>query len=87
MGLFKLPPFVFILETSFPFTMGSTQSTPPEDSPLGYLLVTEKQMGSCCLLPTSRQNAGGKDFVIKERSLYSKATQFWNNTFPQALVS
>ena len=49
--------------------------------------VTEQQVGSCCPPPPSRQNSGGKGLVIKERSLYSIATQFWNNSFPHALVT
>ena len=49
--------------------------------------VTKEQFGSCCLLPPSRQNSRGKDLVIKERSLYSKASQFWNKGFPLALVT
>ena len=49
-------------------------------------VVTEQQVGSCCPPPPPRQNSGGTGLVRKERSLYLKATQFWNNRFPHALV-
>ena len=54
---------------------------------LAHPTVTEQQAGSCCLLPPSRQNPRGKGLVKEERSLYSKATQFWNNSLPHALVT
>ena len=36
--------------------------------------VTEQQVGFCCPPPPSEQNSRGKGLVIKEISLYPKAT-------------
>ena len=52
-----------------------------------FVIVNEQQSRSCWLLPPSRQNSRGKGLVIKERSLYSKASQFWNNSFVYELVT
>ena len=49
--------------------------------------VTQQQLGSRCLPPPSGQNSRGKGLVIKDRSVRSKASQFWNNSFPRALVT
>ena len=50
-------------------------------------IVTECQVESCSPQSPSKQNSGGQVLVIKERSLYSKATQFWNNSFPHTLIT
>ena len=41
----------------------------------------QEQLGSRCLLPPSRQNSRGKGSVLKDISLYSKASQFWIMAF------
>ena len=48
--------------------------------------IAGQQVGSSCPLPPSRQNFRGKG-LAKERSLYPKASQFWNNSFPHELVT
>ena len=58
-----------------------------EDLTLSGEHVKEQQLGSCSSPPLCRQNSRGKVLVIRERSLYSKASQFWNNSFPHALVT
>ena len=51
-----------------------------------WLAVAKQQLGSCLPASPSGQNSGGKGLMIKE-SLYSKASQFWSNSFPHALVT
>ena len=52
-----------------------------------FTTITEQQWWSCCPPPPCRLNSRAKGLVIKERSLYWKASQFWNNRFPHELVT
>ena len=48
------------------------------------VLLLNSTWGPAAPGPPSWQNPGGRGLVRKVRSLYSKVTQFWENSFPRA---